>query len=140
MQQDIQKIEQVQRRAARYSFNDYKNREPGCVSAMLDKLEWDSLEDRRHKARLTMLYKIHHGLVDIDPTKHYQLSDPRTRGAQRLHVEHANHPALYHSFFPRTLRSWNKLPISTTSSPTLNSFRASIGCSTSDLQPAPSLH
>ena len=46
LQSDIQKLEKVQRSAARYIFNNYKMT-PGTVTSLLDKLQWDSLEDRR---------------------------------------------------------------------------------------------
>jgi hypothetical protein len=34
---------------------------------MLDHLEWNSLETRRNIAKVTMLYKITHNLVAINP-------------------------------------------------------------------------
>ena len=37
-------------------------------------------------------------------------SDPRTRGAQRLHHEQTPHDVLCHSFFPPTVSDWNLLP------------------------------
>ena len=43
-------IEKVQRRAARFVFNDYSYN--SSVTDMLSKLHWDSLELRRKKSRL----------------------------------------------------------------------------------------
>eukprot|EP00794_Sanderia_malayensis_P016370 gene16370-18012_t len=40
---NIQTLEQVQRRAARYVFNDYSTKTPGCVTKMLSDLAWKSL-------------------------------------------------------------------------------------------------
>jgi hypothetical protein len=34
---------------------------------MIDHLHWESLEQRRQKARVIMLYKIIHNEVDINP-------------------------------------------------------------------------
>jgi hypothetical protein len=58
-------IEKVQRRAARYTTGRFHN--TSSVTSMLDHLEWDSLETRRNIAKVTMLYKITHNLVAINP-------------------------------------------------------------------------
>ena len=39
-----------------------------------------------------MLYKIDNGLVEVNPASLLHLSDPRTRGAQRLHQEQTKQP------------------------------------------------
>ena len=62
----INKEEQVQRRAARYVYNDYVTRTPGCVTAMVRDIGWECLQDRRSMARLSLLYKMQHGLADVD--------------------------------------------------------------------------
>ena len=59
-QTNIKALEQVQRRAARYVFNDYSTRTPGCVTKMLDDLEGEPLEVRRRHDRLSMLYRTQH--------------------------------------------------------------------------------
>ena len=79
-QTDIKALEQVQRRAARYVFNGYSTRTPGCVTKMLDDLEWDPLEVRRRHNRLSMLYRMQHNLVDIPANRYQSSSDSRTRG------------------------------------------------------------
>jgi hypothetical protein len=55
-QQDKQRLERIQRRAARYVTNRYHN--TSSVSDMLDQLEWPSLESRRTNSRLAMMYKM----------------------------------------------------------------------------------
>ena len=65
-QTDIRKLECVQRRAARFVLSSQHNR--SSVTAMIQRLGWRSLEDRRRDARLTMLYKIDHELVAISKT------------------------------------------------------------------------
>ena len=54
-------LEKVQRRAARFVLNDYSHH--SSVTNMLSRLQWDSLEFRRKKSRLHMLYKSIHGLA-----------------------------------------------------------------------------
>ena len=56
----IDKIEMVQRKAARFVTNTY-SREPGTVTNILQSLGWPTLETRRKGARLILLYKILHG-------------------------------------------------------------------------------
>ena len=54
--QDITKLEKVQCRAARYIFNDYSSFH--SVSAILNQLNWHSLETRRDYLKIIMVYKI----------------------------------------------------------------------------------
>jgi len=51
-------VEQIQRRAAEYVFNDYRDRSPCTVSKKINSLQWDNLESMRTKMRLTVLYRI----------------------------------------------------------------------------------
>lgn len=122
-QNHIQAIEQVQRRAARFVFNDYSTRTPGCVSNMIKDLNWQSLEQRRKHSRLSMMYKIRNNLVDINADRFLQKSDTRTRGHHRLFQERISDKTLANSFFPRTVRDWNLLSASVVSAPSVDSFR-----------------
>ena len=122
-QADIKALEEVQLRAARYLFNDYTTRTPGCVTDMVKDLEWESLQVIRHISRLCSLYKIQHGLVDIDKAAYLKPGDSRTTV---FYQEHTRHEVYYNSFFPRTIREWNRLPTSVTSSATVDGFRASL--------------
>ena len=56
-------VENVQRRAARFVMNDYWRR--SSVGNMLESLEWKSLERRRADAKLVMLHRIKHKLIDV---------------------------------------------------------------------------
>ena len=62
LQKDINKLEMIQRRSARYVTNRYHN--TSSVETMLQQLKWPTLEERRKKARLTLLYKVANGEVD----------------------------------------------------------------------------
>ena len=119
----IKALEQVQRRAARYVY-DYTSRTPGCVTEMVKELGWESLQDRRQISRLSLLYKAHHGLVDIDKATYLKPGDSRTRSHTGFYQEHTAHEFYHNSFFPRTIRDWNRLPNSVTSVPTVDGFRA----------------
>jgi len=60
---NIERLEHVQRCAARFMTNDYTTKTPGCVTDMLNRLELIPLEDRRKNLRLTFMYKVVEGLV-----------------------------------------------------------------------------
>ena len=53
---NTERIEEVQRRAARYTLNRYNN--TSSVSKMTKELNWASLEERRKIHRLMMMYKM----------------------------------------------------------------------------------
>ena len=62
---DVHTLEQVQRRAARFVHRNYNQRTPRSVTNMVQSLGWESLQKRCYMDRLSMLFKIQHGLVDI---------------------------------------------------------------------------
>ena len=72
----------MQRCAARYVTNRYRN--TSSVTSILDHLEWESLEERRAKTQLTMLFKIIHGLVDILAEDYLVTASTRTRSQHSL--------------------------------------------------------
>ena len=102
----IQKIEMVQRRAARYVTNRYHNK--SSVTSLLDHLEWESLEARRTKNQLSMFFKIVHGLVDIPVDKYLTPASTRTRSRHSLKFRQIPTSRDYykHSFFPNSLPIW----------------------------------
>ena len=68
-QQDIEKLERVQRQAARFITKGYRTREPGCVNRMLQDLNLPPLAKRRRQTRLGLMYKITGGLIPAIPPK-----------------------------------------------------------------------
>ena len=78
--EDINKLESIQRRAARYVTGRLHN--TSSVSDMLQHLNWRSLSDRRTDARLTMFYKIVHNKVAIPQNRQtYSSSSTVTKHA-----------------------------------------------------------
>ena len=121
--QHKRKLEMVQRRAARYVTNRYHN--TSSVSSMIEKLGWESLESRRVKARLTLMYKISYDLVDIPASQYLIPAESRTRAAHsRKYRQLTTLTSAYKdSFFPQTISTWNRLPASVAESPDLASFK-----------------
>jgi hypothetical protein len=79
LKSDINKIEMVQRRAARYVTNRQRN--TSSVGDMLH-LEWRSLEDRRRDAHLVMMYNISHDKVAVSKSDRFS---PPLRHSRNMH-------------------------------------------------------
>ena len=108
-QTEIDKIEKVQRRAARFVQGDYKY--TSSVTAMLEKLKWTSLEQRRKNKRVKFLANILSNKVAVN--KHLLIpAKERTRRTHKYQLELITSKRDYrkYSFFPRTVRDWNALP------------------------------
>ena len=75
----IQDVEKVQRRAARYVTSNYEQK--ASVTEMINELGWETLEQRRMKARVTMCYRIIHQLVAI-PAVQFIPTIVSTRGSR----------------------------------------------------------
>jgi len=56
--QNCHKLEQFQRRAARFACHRYER--TASVTAMMNDLKWESLETRRNNQRLTTFYRMQH--------------------------------------------------------------------------------
>ena len=111
LSRDINSLDQVQRRGARYVSNNYLDITRGCVTKMIQDLGWQSLQEKREDHRLTLLYKLQNSLLDIDPEPILKPGDSRTRGRSRLQQSAATSTTLNKSFYPRITRQWNQLPV-----------------------------
>ena len=125
-QHNINKIEMVQRRAARWVTNDYSYH--NSVTHMLDKLGWRSLENRRYDSRLLMFYKIVHGLVAVPMPPYVTPPTRLTRHLHPLSFRQIPTPSNYYkfSFYPATIVLWNSLPANIVQAPTLDQFRLGV--------------
>ena len=119
----IKTLEGIQRRAARFVTNNYRDRTPGCMTTMVQELNWETLQQRRKTSRLVMMYKIIHGLVDIDQSNYLTPGDSRTRGAMKFLQPTATREVYNNSYFPRTIRDWNGIPSSVRTAKTIEAFR-----------------
>jgi hypothetical protein len=118
----IKQLEMVQRRSARYVLRRHNN--TSSVTDMLSELGWSSLQERRQHQRLSMMYKIHHGLVGIQKDRYCTPPARKTRSAPHAYIIPSS-TREYHSmsFFPRTIREWNILPAVVAEAPTLTTFK-----------------
>lgn len=125
-QANIDKIEMVQRRAARYVQNNYSR--DASVSDMISKLGWRSLLQRRADNRLFMLYKIVNGIVAIDFSNKLV---PVNRITRHSHPNSFILPSetktfIQQSFLPRTIKQWNNLPAAVAAAPSLEAFKRGV--------------
>jgi hypothetical protein len=67
-QNEIDKIERIQRQAAHFITSDYRSREPGSMTKMLKDLDLTTLQQRIKELRLTFLFIIAEGLVPAIPS------------------------------------------------------------------------
>ena len=113
MNENIDKLERVQRRAARYVCNNYSYE--ASVTAMMNQLNWIPLQQRRQNIRLCWMYKITYGLVAVPLENYLALATRQSRhyNSMAYKIFSPRHDYYKHSFFPRTVIEWNRLPDTT---------------------------
>ena len=115
-------LEMVQRRAARFVLGDY-----GRYSSVLN---WDTLELRREKQRLSTFHKIFQGTIGLDIDKYAtkKFDRPRRTNDQQYNVKSnfISTTQFSESFFPLTISAWNQLPQSIVNSPTTDDFKTAV--------------
>ena len=68
-------------------------------------------------------------LIEVDKAKFINpASEQRTRGTHnfKYFIEHSNKDAHRFSFYPRTIREWNKLPWDVVNASSLSDFKAKL--------------
>ena len=121
---DINKLENVQRSAARFVSNDY--RRTSSVTSMILKVGWQTLQARRRLSDLAMFYKIQHGFVNIS----FPTAVAPSYTATRQNHEHkymaiqANTQVYKNSYFVRTVPVWNSLPATAVKAANVAQFQA----------------
>ena len=126
-QNNIDNLEKVQKRAARFVTNNYRM-ETGNSQFNLDTLEWPKLQERRLQNKLTLFQKARLNQVDI-VTDHLNLRHTRTRqGGDGLTYDRqfSKIDAHIYSFYPQATALWNRLPTELRSSDDLETFSKGI--------------
>ena len=78
--QDIQSVEKIQRRAARFIVSDYRTCSEGFMTRTLQDIGLPSLQERRIFNRLSFFYKVANGLVPaLKNENHLVQSDNKRR-------------------------------------------------------------
>ena len=124
-QSNINKLESVQRRAARFDTGNYNT--TSSVTTMLNHLNWDTLQQRCVRAKAIMMYRIINGLVAIEPPPCMHHLGATTRAQQQKYIVPYSRTIVHkESFFPFTSRLWNQLPEATAAAMYLESFKKEI--------------
>ena len=79
LQKDIDRLESIQRRAARFVYNDYGR--TTSVMEMMKKLDRKPLSERRWEHLLILMYKIVNDLIAIPAETHITLNRGNTRSS-----------------------------------------------------------
>ena len=119
---DTYKLEKVQRRAARWILFEYSR--TISVTSLLSTLNIPTLQQRRQSSRLTLFYKIINNSLPISISAHYQRTQFHTRQHHLNHfiLPQATLNTYKYSFYPRTIKDWNNLPINVIESRDIDKF------------------
>ncbi len=143
---NIDRLERIQHRAARFITGDYRSRQPGCITKMLGNLQLPSLQVRRKQLRLTFMYKVVGGLIPGIPSQLYftpkkpgRRIRPRTlfnsppttpiessiaNNSKCLKVPRCNTNQFKYSFVNRTIIDWNHLEENVVQAESVDSFKS----------------
>ena len=133
LKSDRDKIEKVQRRATKLvpELRNYSYKE------RLQHLNLATLEFRRLRTDLILIYKYCHNLIKLDPntycpqcrhnTSMLQPSLTRSSRGHNLKFQIHHHPGIRNRFLTsRVLPTWNKLHPETVNAPSLNAFKSKL--------------
>ena len=106
--------------------SDY--RRTSSVTDMLRDLKWDTLQDRREKARLITIYKETHKFTPPNITHHLARNNsakPTTRQTHELNynIIRPNKDCYKFSLYPRTIPKWNALSSTIKTAPDVATFK-----------------
>ena len=123
LQKDIDRLESIQRRAARFINNDYSR--TSSVTDMITKLDWKPLHERRRENRLILMYKIVNDLIAIPAETHITKNTGKTRSSttNKIKVYSCKTDIFKNSFIPRTILDWNNLSEKCTTAKSIEIFK-----------------
>ena len=120
-QRNLNKLEMVQRRAARFVKGDFDR--TISVTSMLADLRWNTLQEKRMQSKSVIFYRIVHNLVAILATSSL-IPARASRGHNMIFCRpQSTVNAHIYFFFPSTIRIWNQLPEYAVSAPSLETFK-----------------
>ena len=122
----ISQIEQVQRRAARWTVSNFDRK--ASVTEIVQDLGWRTLDQRRADARLCLFFKILHGLVAVPLPDYIQHSTRISRYCHSMTFRQVSTSTDYYkySFFPLAIVQWNALPQSVACLQNLEVFKTTV--------------
>ena len=122
---DKARIERVQHRAARYVYNTYSRY--SSVTAMLQSLDWETLESRKFNMHLCIIYKAYYNMAMFPLLDYATPVTLQTQGNNiKFILPHCSKDVFTHCFLPAALRGWNAIPQSAVEATSLELFKASL--------------
>ena len=125
-QKDIDKLEKIQRSAARFVTQNY--RQTASVTSLIQNLGWTDLKTRRKNSGLVSMFKILNKLVEIPINDHLIPADRRTRGGHNQAYKHlrSNTTLRQNSFWHRAIPDWNSLRAAAIEFKTVAAFKSQL--------------
>jgi hypothetical protein len=145
---DIEKLEKIQRRGARFINKDYRSREEGCIAKMLKELNLTTLEERQKQQRLIFFDKVAEGQIPAMPSSDFITRNEGKRqitpkkfdncistnivtrqsriNSKSVKVPEAKSEQYKNYFFVRTAIDWNNLEDNIVQSKTTEDFKTAI--------------
>ena len=122
---DVDLIENIQRKYTKFL--------PGMFhlsyTDRLTRLKLQTLEERRIYLDMILLYKIIHGLIEIDFNKYFSFNNANTRGHSfKLNMNSSRLNCHKYHFFNRVVKIWNSLPDDIVTASKLSVFKKNIFC------------
>ena len=109
-EKDIQKLERVQRKAARFCAGNYNPY--ASVTEMLQELNWETLATGRKIARLSFMCKVSHKMRHFSVAAYLKPKNgkwARGSNAFKIVVPRTKKDTFTFSFFSGTINEWNSL-------------------------------
>ena len=126
---DIKSVEHIQRKFTRMvcqksntSFTNYQDR--------LKIMHLDTLEIRRVRFDLILMYKIYHNIIDIDFNSHFKLNIANKNYSLRGHnfkLQRNKYSTARNRYFcERVIPTWNKLPVDVVEALNVEEFKTKL--------------
>ena len=98
------------------------------IEKLLNDLGWETLQSRRNKHKLVLLYKILHGLApdypsELVPPLVQETTTYNLRNSDNVQNYRAHSDLFLNSFFPSSIRAWTDLPHDIRNAPSVASFK-----------------
>lgn len=122
---DKQKLERVQNLAVRYVLGKHARNKEYSATFSIQTLQWEILEHRRSKLCLKLFHEIYFSKTGVlreeyIASPHY--TSARMDHAYKVREYKCNTESFSSSFFPKTIRQWNRLSSAVVSRIGSNSF------------------
>ncbi|MCG7879453.1 MAG: reverse transcriptase domain-containing protein [Candidatus Thiodiazotropha taylori] len=124
-QYEKNELDKIQNEAARIATGATKL---VSINDLYNEIQWESLEDRRKKHKLTLFYKMKSNLCptylsSLVPQTVQNRSRYNLRNSNDLDQVNARTTLYYNSFLPSSIRAWNDLPGAATQIESVNGFK-----------------